>query len=106
MKAKRKAEVIRLAVRRLEIENIERLVGASGLRGLPWHAIFATQLRDGTASPEIVRAAEVSRRRWEAYWEQDASRRRAEQVPEAAPQEQAALAKKATRARRAKTKKA
>jgi hypothetical protein len=48
-----------------EIKRITRLIGPHGLRSLPWHAIFARQLRDGTASPEIVEAARVAREQWE-----------------------------------------
>jgi hypothetical protein len=101
-KPSNRAKVIRLAACRREIESIERLAVPSGLRSLPWHAIFATALRKGTASPEIVKAAEASRREWEAY---------RERVPTAAetmtPQERRALAKKAAaaRARWAKAKK-
>jgi hypothetical protein len=36
------------------------------MRSLPWHAIYSRQIKDGTASREIVAAAERSRREWEA----------------------------------------
>ena len=51
---------------RKEILAIEKHVGPRGLRSLPWHLIYAPQLRDGTASPEIVAAAARSRAEWDA----------------------------------------
>jgi hypothetical protein len=46
------------ARRRREIANVEKLVGTSGMRSLPWHAIYGRQIKDGTASPELLAAAE------------------------------------------------
>jgi hypothetical protein len=36
------------------------------MRSLPWHAIYSRQIKDGTASPEIVAAAERARQEWDA----------------------------------------
>ena len=54
--ARRRPKVINLGARRRE----------RAIRSFPWHLIFAASLRDGTASPEIVKAAEGSRREWDA----------------------------------------
>jgi hypothetical protein len=54
------------ARRRREIANVEKLVGTSGMRSLPWHAIYSRQIKDGTALPEILATAERSRREWDA----------------------------------------
>jgi hypothetical protein len=51
--------------RRREIANVEKLVGTSGMRSLPWHAIYSRQIKEGMASPQIVAAAERSRREWD-----------------------------------------
>jgi hypothetical protein len=59
------AKVIRFTSRRGEIKNVERLVGPSRMRGLPSHAMFTAVLHDDTAGPEMLAAAEVSRRQWE-----------------------------------------
>src|SRR5437899_5162301 len=48
-----------------EVGNVERLVGPHRLRSLPWHLIFRKQLQDGTASPQLVKAAERARREWD-----------------------------------------
>lgn len=52
--------------RQREIANVEKLVGTSGMRSLPWHAMYSRQIKDGTASPEIVAAAEQARKEWDA----------------------------------------
>jgi hypothetical protein len=52
------------ARRQREIANVEKLVGTSGMRSLPWHAMYSRQIKDGTASPQIVAAAERAREEW------------------------------------------
>jgi hypothetical protein len=66
MKRRRPAARGLRARRRREIANVEKLVGTSGLRSLPWHAMYIRQIKDGTASPEIVAAAERARKEWDA----------------------------------------
>jgi len=47
------------ARRRREIANVEKLVGASGMRSLPWHLILDRQIKAGIpATPELLAAAE------------------------------------------------
>jgi hypothetical protein len=48
------------------VANVVKLVGTSGLRSLPWHAMYSRQIKDGIASPEIVAAAERARKEWDA----------------------------------------
>jgi hypothetical protein len=64
MKRRRPAARGLRARRAREVANVEKLVGTSGMRSLPWHAIYSRQIKDGTASPEILAAAERSRREW------------------------------------------
>jgi hypothetical protein len=64
MKRRRPAARGLRARRAREIANVEKLVGTGGMRSLRWHAIYSRQLKDGTASPEIVAAAERARQEW------------------------------------------
>jgi len=46
-----------------EVRNLEKLVGRTGLRPLPWHFLLRHKLANGTATPE-ERAAAVDSRRY------------------------------------------
>jgi hypothetical protein len=67
MKRRRPTARGRRARREREVANVERLVGTSGMRSYPWHFVLQQQIKAGlTPSPDLVAAAERSRREWEA----------------------------------------
>lgn len=51
---------------RAEIASVERLVGPTGLRPLPFHIWCRASIESGRASPSLLAAAEHARRYWDA----------------------------------------
>jgi hypothetical protein len=58
------------AHRRREIANVEKLVATTKVRSFPFHFWCRQVIESGRASPELLAAAERSRREWDAIRDQ------------------------------------
>jgi hypothetical protein len=52
--------------RKAEVQRVERLVGTSRMRSLPFHIWCRATIEAGRASPELLAAAERARAEWDA----------------------------------------